>query len=165
MSHKRTALLIIDVQAGFYNAECAPALEEIKRLLAEAPYDLYLATIFENHPESAFVKWMNWSQCMPGSDACNLLVEDSRIKVFKKNTYGSLDQPVLEALQDANIDRVYLCGFDTNMCVFATATQFFDDGRIEPFVLSKACSSHSGQEYHEAGLKLMAKAIGQDHIL
>ena len=70
----------------------------------------------------------------------------------------------LNELRQSGTTEVSLCGIDTDACVMATALDLFQNG-IRPVVLAEACASHAGPDYHEAGLKLLARLIGREQIV
>lgn len=161
----KTALLIIDVQKGFLNRTTKHIPKLIEKLIDSEKYSLICATRFLNHNSSPFVKWMGWRRFFDANDTDLVFSCPDPIRIFDKQTYNSLTPDVLSTLQDQKISNIHLCGIDTNMCVFVTASHIFEGGIFEPFVLSQYCASHSGKKYHEAGLMLLEKAIGKDHIL
>jgi len=163
----KTALLIVDVQKGFLNETTKHIPSLVEELISSQNYSLICATRFINHNNSPFVKWMGWKRFLKTetNDIELAFSCPNSVHIFDKTTYSSLTPHLLEILQEQDIDKIYLCGMDTNMCVFMTASNIFEHGIYEPFVLSKYCSSHSGEEFHEAGLMLLEKAIGKDHIL
>lgn len=60
-------------------------------------------------------------------------------------------------------EKIYICGFDTDACVYKTAMDFVESG-ICPVVLKDCCSSES-KEVHEMGLKLLERNIGKKNVL
>lgn len=59
---------------------------------------------------------------------------------------------------------VYLCGFDTDCCVLATAIQLFELG-ICPVVLSYYCHSNGGEAAHVEALTCLNRLIGMQHVI
>jgi nicotinamidase-related amidase len=66
-------------------------------------------------------------------------------------------------LRQQPIERVFLVGIDTDMCVLKLAMDFFDMG-IEPIVLTDCCASTAGLQAHLAGLAVLSRNIGASRL-
>jgi nicotinamidase-related amidase len=62
-------------------------------------------------------------------------------------------------LRQQNIERVFIAGIDTDMCVLKIAMDLFDIG-IEPIVFTDCCASTAGLQAHLAGLAVLSRNIG-----
>ena len=160
-----TALLIVDVQNGFVNDHTNHIPPLIEQLQSQDIYRAICATQFHNGSHSPFVNWLGWEGLMDKESSKLAFKPLSQTLIVSKNGYYSATAEVLSFFDKHKIKKVHICGIDTNMCVFVTAAGLFEQGVYEPFVLSKYCASHSGKEYHDAGLMLLGKAIGKHHIL
>jgi nicotinamidase-related amidase len=163
---KNIGLLIIDVQKGFINEHTKHIPEQINSLQNNSLYKAVFASRFINVKASPFRRWMNWERFSRNSEDSELAFDVSkRVKIFEKYTYSCLTKDLLEGIEHYQLQEMHLCGLDTNMCVFITATRLFEEGLCMPVVLKNYCASHSGKAYHEAGLICLSKAIGKDLIL
>ena len=84
--------------------------------------------------------------------------------VLDKQVYTCVTPAFLADLRDNGIEEVAICGIDTDACVSACAVDLFENG-IRPVLLSDACASHAGAEYHEAALRILARLIGKNQIV
>ncbi len=66
-------------------------------------------------------------------------------------------------LREQHIERVFVVGIDTDMCVLKLAMDFFDMG-IEPIVLTDCCASTAGLQAHLAGLAVLSRNIGANRL-
>lgn len=120
---------------------------------------------FVNLPGSPHREILKWDRFGPESEDTDLAFTPApTAEVFFKGSYSCLSEDVVSRLCQLRVSEVHLCGMDTNACVLKTAVDLFEQG-FQPIVLSAACASHSGKEYHEAGLKLLAKFIGPDQVV
>lgn len=113
----RQALLVIDVQPSFSPPDWL--VQGIRALLGSMPS---VATV-ERHDEShtPFVRQLGWS---PATDDDSLVAADH---VFIKHGYGP-PPATLECLLGMDLDRVLVCGIQTETCVLAAGFALFDAG-------------------------------------
>ena len=113
----RQALLVIDVQPSFSPPDWL--VQGIRSLLGRMPS---VATV-ERHDESRtpFVRQLGWS---PATDDDSLVAADH---VFIKHGYAPTPA-TLECLMAMNLDRVLVCGIQTETCVLAAGFALFDAG-------------------------------------
>ncbi len=162
----KQALLIVDVQEGFFNkhTKAIPALvQELQH-----DYEYVFATQFINRGEGyQFVEWLKWKRFMEGSEDVELAFEPRKdTEIIEKHTYSScVDTNFLESLSSKGIKEVHICGIDTDICVLASAVGLFDYGHFKPVVLSKYCASHAGKDYHDAALKILRRYIGEEQVI
>ena len=129
-------------------------------------YETVFATQFINpFLDSQYSRWLNWKRFLPDSEDIELAfkLKDSG-QLIKKNTYTCVNNIFLEHLAKLSIDEVHICGIDTDICVMTCAVGLFDDGRFRPVVLSKYSASHAGKKYHNMGLELLKRYIGEKEI-
>lgn len=166
MGNLPTALVIVDVQKGFINEHTSHVVPLVESAQEDSLYSLICATQFVNSPSSPYVRWMSWARFQPENaydiDLAFNLKKDAH--TFQKQTYYAPSE-LFDVFDEKEIRKVHICGIDTNMCVFATAIQLFDGGVFEPFVLTNLCASHSGEHYHKEGVKMLEKAIGNNHLI
>ena len=84
--------------------------------------------------------------------------------IIDKYIYTCVTADFLEDLRTKGIEEVAICGIDIDVCVSACAIGLFENG-IGPILLSEACASHAGPEYHQAALRRLPLLIGRNHIL
>ncbi len=161
----KKALFIIDVQKGFMNAHTLHLPAAVTALQRNPYYDTVLASRFINSAESPYIRWLGWERMQSGEETSLAFRPVNHAFIIDKGVYNSMNPVIFKMFEDSRIEEVHLCGLDTNMCVLITACAIFDDGRFRPYVLADACASHSGQEYHDCGLKLLEKAIGRKQII
>ena len=67
-------------------------------------------------------------------------------------------------IKENDIDKIYLCGFDTDACVQKTAIDLFENN-YNVFVLKDYCMSHKGVELHNIIINNLARLIGKNSII
>ncbi len=79
--------------------------------------------------------------------------------VVKRRYSGFYGTDLETVLRGLGVETVFLCGVNTNNCVLATAYDAFSrDFRI--VVLSDACGSMNGEDYHRFALMEVEAALG-----
>jgi nicotinamidase-related amidase len=113
----RQALLIVDVQSTFSPSE--KLVDGIRALSAHIPT---VASI-ELHDEQAtpFQRQLGWH---PASEDVALVEAD---QVFVKHGYGQTAE-TLDYLKGLGVERVLVCGLQTETCVLAAGFALFDAG-------------------------------------
>jgi nicotinamidase-related amidase len=144
----RQALLIVDVQPSF-----SPPEWLVRKLSALAPTLPSVATV-ERHDETVtpFERQLGWQ--LGALDDC-LVPTD---KVFIKHGYlPSLELvPYLLSLQ---VERVLVCGLQTDTCVLAAGFMLFDAG-LNPSLLSWLTVGSSLDRSGELGARLWRHHFG-----
>jgi nicotinamidase-related amidase len=144
----RQALLVIDVQPSF-----SPPEWLVRDLSALAPTMPSVATV-ERHNEGVtpFERQLGWKPAV--SDDC-LVPTD---KVFVKHGYLPPAEliPHLRALQ---VERVLVCGLQTDTCVLAAGFMLFDAG-LHPSLLSWLTVGSSLDRTGELGARLWRHHFG-----
>ncbi|MCX4919953.1 isochorismatase family cysteine hydrolase [Streptomyces sp. NBC_00687] len=167
---RSTALLVIDVQQGFVNEHSRGVLPNIVRLVdgwraAGAPV---LLTRFHNEPGSPYETITGWTrlrtaeeqalaaEIVPASSYATAVLDKPQASVFTPE--GS------QLIHDSGWTDLVLCGLDTDACVYDSATDAYQRG-YRPWIVTDACASSGGTEYHEAALRLAARNIGARQLL
>ncbi len=158
MAH--TALVVVDMQNGFFNDNTRHILPFVQRLVGDDRWDVLAFTRFVNRPDSGYVRWMGWSRFMapPEIDIIDPLRPLAR-DVFDKCGYSAFTPEFCRFISERETQKLVLCGVATDGCVLKTAIDAFERG-IEPVVVVDACASHAGPEIHEAGLTLLRRFVG-----
>jgi len=123
-------------------------------------FDLCIdSKLWLSNPEESSLSWV-WPETartmfVAGSEGASLIPElagISHVKFVPKNNYSCFaNSRLLSTLQDANIEEVYICGINTDYCVFATAMDSFQH-KFRTFVVSDAVTSVRGRDAHDEGL-------------
>ena len=163
MEDSNTALLIVDVQVGFINDATRHILPKVEAL--QKRYKHVYATRFINADGSPYRRLLGWHRFYTDSDDVPLAFQPvDGVVVLDKYVYTCVTPAFLQDLRDNSIEEVAICGIDTDACVSACAVDLFENG-IRPVLLSDACASHAGAEYHEAALRILARLIGKNQIV
>ncbi|MGN0914363.1 MAG: isochorismatase family protein [Alphaproteobacteria bacterium] len=145
----KRALLVIDVQvSSVINADIAKKIEKL-----QYDYDNIFISLF-NNKNSPLLKILQWEGYQDESLA--FTPKDGAV-IFSKTGYSSF-LPEMK-----NFDEIYLCGFDTDACIYKTAMDLIENN-IRPIILKDYCFS-ANQEFHDIGLKLLGRNIGKHNII
>jgi nicotinamidase-related amidase len=160
------ALLVVDVQYGFLNDYTDHIPARIASLIERDRPDPSLFTRFINEPESPYRRFLDWHACQaePETSIAEELtpyVEQER--VFAKPGLTGIPDELKLSLIERKIERIWIVGIDTDMCVLKVAQDIFDLG-IEPLVLVDCCASTAGLQAHLAGLAVLARNIGAERL-
>jgi nicotinamidase-related amidase len=154
----KTALLIIDVQKYYINEHTKDIPLKIEKYIKENKLDYIIFAQFINHKNAHHYKAFNWKkmQFSPDIDICDNLVQFiKKDNVFQKDTYSLFKSLRFNKyLKNNNIQKVFICGFDTDACVLATAYEAFDLGYYIK-ILHDLTKSHRGEKYTKIGKTLL----------
>ncbi|WP_420082756.1 isochorismatase family cysteine hydrolase (plasmid) [Streptomyces sp. JL4002] len=167
---RSTALLVIDVQQGFVNQHSRDIVPTVVRLVEgwRAAGGPVVFTRFHNAPGSPYETISGWKRLRtaeeqafvkdlaPFIDDSAMVVDKSQASVFTPG--GS------QLIRDAGWSDLVLCGIDTDACVYDSATAAYQRG-YRPWVVTDACASSGGSQYHEAALLLAARNLGADQLI
>ncbi|MGL5836021.1 MAG: cysteine hydrolase family protein [Waterburya sp.] len=160
---RKGILLAVDLQNGFLTT---PETEEVvKNVVDNADqFDQVWATRFFNRNPN-FSRQVNWEEMVSGPETeLSSSLTPIVSKTFDKPSYSPPADDLIQALKNEGITTVAVAGVDTDACVMDTALELFDAG-IETYVVSNGSASSGGQEYHEAGIKLLERNIGEDYVV
>ena len=157
-----TALLVVDVQKGFICFSTSHIPSMVQRL--QHKYETVMVTQFFNQEGSFFRSLLKWDRLKRDSEEFELAFTpvDRALRVLKSN-YSCVNQSFLEILEHRSIQRLDICGIDTDICVTKCAVDLFENG-IEPVVLKEYCNSTGGKAAHLNGLKTLERFIGSSQI-
>lgn len=133
------ALLAVDVQEGFINPFTPHIPERITALIAREAYDPVLFTRFINTDDGPYRRFIGWDACADEPETnltSGLAALAAPERTFTKPGYAGLPDKLKEYLRDQG----------------------------EPFVLVDCCASTAGLQAHLAGLAVLARNIGADHL-
>lgn len=159
----RKGLLVVDVQKGFISSYTQRCLPRIYELLHDEEYDAVIATRFFNPKGSLFRTQLNWTRLAdPTETALDTEVEAVADYVVDKTGY-SAGQPLLDTIQQEQLDHVTVVGIDTDVCVLVNAALLFDAG-IPVSVDTTACATNGGAEAEKVAVKLLWRYVGRDFV-
>nr|WP_107052171.1 isochorismatase family cysteine hydrolase [Streptomyces flavovirens] len=167
---RSTALLVIDVQQGFVNEHSCNVVPKVVRLVdgwraAGAPV---VFTRFHNAPGSPYETISGWKRLRtaeeqafvkdlaPFIDGSALIIDKAQASVFTPE--GT------QLIHESGWRDLLLCGIDTDACVYDSATAAYQRG-YRPWIVTDACASSGGSQYHEAALLLAARNLGVNQLV
>lgn len=176
----RTALLVIDMQK-FFESMTTAAIPNIKKLIKTFNASS-TPIIFTQHghskeelttnpsPNQLVRKWGASGSIAYGSSDWEFQksLEEFTVpdkgaqwpKTVAKNTYDAfINTNLAQILEEAQIQRVIVCGVMTDCCCDTTARSAFNRG-FETWLISDACGS-ANKTQHQAGLKGFGFAFGE----
>ncbi|HJN04929.1 MAG TPA: isochorismatase family protein [Alphaproteobacteria bacterium] len=156
-------LAVIDVQRGFINEWTGhiPAAVEA----AQAGFDRVFVSRFVNLPDSPYRRLIGWERFSPGSPETALAFAPRPYAMcYEKSIYSALTPGLLAAARDQPDLAVHLCGIATDNCVLKTAADLFEAG-ILPVVHADWCASHGGADFHQTGLAILRRLIGDAQVV
>lgn len=159
-------LLVVDVQQGFINDFTRHIPERVATLIEQHEYAPVLFTQFINVEDGPFQRFVGWRECAsePDTDIVPELASLASDEVtFSKPGFAGISDDLGAYLKAEGVERITIVGIDTDMCVLKVALDIFDL-TIEPFVLVDCCASTAGLQAHLAGLAVLARNIGADHL-
>lgn len=161
-------LIIVEVQSGFINEFTYHIPQRIAHLIRrnENEYAPVLFTRFINIPDGPYQQFLDWHSCEREPEI-NIAPElEPWVKpesVFSKRGLCGMPEELASYLREQSVERVFLVGIDTDMCVLKLAMDFFDIG-IEPIVFTDCCASTAGLQAHLAGLAVLSRNIGANRL-
>jgi nicotinamidase-related amidase len=161
-------LLVVDVQNGFINQYSGHVVKPIAELAGKWQHEgrgPVIYSRFINLDNSPWEKLMGWRNLRQEPDtALHPDLPTENTEIFKKGTYSAWSREVQQICDGSGIKKVILCGIDTDQCVLETAVDIFE-ANIVPVVVSDLCASSAGREFHDAGLMLIKRLIGQNQVI
>jgi nicotinamidase-related amidase len=161
------ALIVIDAQNGFRNSHTEQVLPILVSVVAKSENPI-LFTRFINTSDSSFERFLKWKKMYGGLEieiVPELVPFVASAHVFDKTGYSAMKNDLfLAALQKLGVDSIELCGFDTDACVLATALDAFEMG-YRTFVRADCCASGGGDRFHQAGLEILKRNLGEVAVI
>ena len=144
----KQALLIVDVQPRF--SPSPELVENIKNLLPLMPS---VATV-QHHDEAKvpFLAQIDWRA--NSQDACMFSAD----RVFIKYGYSSPPEAT-HYLRELQVERVLVCGLQTEACVLAAGFDLFDAG-LFPTLIADLTTGGRNDPGGEVGIGLWKRHIG-----
>lgn len=170
MKPRTAALVIVDVQAGFINEHSKRAVPPIVRLVEawSAAGRPLVFTRFYNPPGSPYELQTGWTHLRTPAEQ-RIIAE---LSPYVKSAAAVIDKPASSALtpefvtliESAGWTDLVLAGIDTDACVYDTAIAAYHSG-IWPWLVTDACASTGGPQFHEAALLLAGRNLSPQHLL
>ena len=156
-------LLVIDMQNAFINENTKHIIDKINKLIDKNKFDDIVFTKFINYNNSIYTRKLNYYDCI--DESSNKLIIDTRnYKAINKKTYTALNDELKKYLKDNNINKIYLCGIDTECCILKTALDLFEN-EYDVYVLKDYCACTHGIKKHNNALEILKRNIGKDSII
>ena len=156
-------LLVIDVQNDFINDNTRNVKNKIEKLVESNKYDNIVFTKFINDKDNILYKRINYKGCL-SENGQEIAINTNGNKIIAKKTYSALTDELEEYLNKHNISEIYLCGFDTDACVYKTAIDLFEKD-YNVYVLNDYTMSSRGNELHNIFIDNLKRLIGKDNII
>ncbi|ALV39305.1 isochorismatase family cysteine hydrolase [Streptomyces sp. CdTB01] len=167
---RSAALLVVDVQQGFVNRHSRGVLPAIVQLIeswraAGAPVVL---TRFHNKQGSPYETITGWTrlrspeeqalatELAPFAADATAIIDKDQASVFTPE--GA------QLIRAAGWTDLVLCGIDTDACVYDSARDAYHYG-YRPWIVTDACASTGGAQYHDAALLMAARNISPNHLV
>ncbi|WTX01147.1 cysteine hydrolase (plasmid) [Streptomycetaceae bacterium NBC_01309] len=167
---RSTALLVIDVQAGFVNERSRSALPVIVRLLegwrrVGAPV---VFSRFHNPEGSPYEVITGWTRLRTPEEqelAGELAEFVAGAAAVVRKAQSSIFTPEFSVLAgEAGWTDLVVCGIDTDACVYDSAVSAYHAGH-RPWIVTDACASSGGVQYHDAALLMASRNIGRSQLV
>ena len=160
-------LVVVDMQKGFLNQHSNRIVANVKALIRECN-ELSIPVIFTrffNLSGSPYETLLGWKDHHANGET-DIVDELAPCveTVIDKNFYTSLTSQFIELINKHDWRTILICGVATESCVLKTAVDAFESG-LHPIVISDCCASERGDEFHQAGLKILPRFIGKDQVM
>lgn len=109
---------------NFINENTKFFVSKIQNLLDTSTYDMAAFTRFINTENSKFVRELNFRGAI--KEDKELVLSSKENKVFDKKVYTCYNLELKNYVKEHQIDKIYLCGIDTECCVLKTAFDLFE---------------------------------------
>lgn len=156
-------LLIIDLQQAFINENTEYIINKISDLLDNNKYDEVAFTRFVNSYDNVCYKRLGWEDCI-SLESKKIKIDTYDKKIFDKETYTSLTDEFKNYIKENKIEKIYLCGIDTECCVLKTAYDLFEND-YDVYVLKDYCACMDGIDSHNSALNILKRNIGEDRVI
>lgn len=157
----KAALIIVDMQNVFLK-QSSHLVTPIQELAESWPEDGVFWLKYRNTPGSLFEKHLFWSEAMV-SPEIDLIQSKHQKNIYTHYGY-SPPQEFIDHLQAKGYTSAYVCGVDTDACVYACMMKLWDN-EIRPVLLKDYCASSGGVNFHDVALNLMIRQFGMDSVI
>jgi nicotinamidase-related amidase len=156
------ALIIVDLQRGFLNRHTRHIRRRIERF--QHQFQHVVVTQYYRRPDALMVRLLGIDGYEKGSREAELAFQprDGALTI-DKTRYSCVDDDLVRRLRVWGIREAYICGVDTDQCVFMIAADLLQND-IVPIVCENLTASAAGPEFHEAALFLLRRLIGREQV-
>ena len=154
---------MIDVQSNFVNQHTKDVVMQIHDLIESNKFDIVAFTKYMNASNGLFARELGYLGCIREADQ-EIMLDTKRFPIFKKTVYTAYNEELKNFLLENHINQIYLCGIDTDACVFKTALDLFEH-ECDVYVLERYCRSHIGRKAHDYAIKSMQRLIGKKRVI
>lgn len=153
-------LVIVDVQEGFVksmNTRDLPA--RILDLVKMRSFDHIVCTRFESPVATPLMSLLGWLSHMSDEEQ-EVLQEIEHIseRTFVKYQYSCFTPDFIRYIYMKHIDKLFLCGVDTDSCILKSAYDAFEF-KIPFEVLTSYCASNGGKTLHESAIQIIERNL------
>mmetsp|Transcript_17146 Transcript_17146/g.27803 ORF Transcript_17146/g.27803 Transcript_17146/m.27803 type:complete len:192 (-) Transcript_17146:655-1230(-) len=159
----------IDYQSKILVANCQTLCQDTthffdliidSRLWLRSPSESSLAWVEPGTAKTLFVADSEGASLIP-----DLRTFSKNMQFVEKNNYSCFANSKLRSiLQEAKMEEVYVCGINTDFCVFLTALDSFQF-MFKTYVIEDAVSSVCGEAAHKDGLRNLTKHLGDQALV
>ncbi|AXK37506.1 cysteine hydrolase [Streptomyces armeniacus] len=170
MDLRTTALIVIDVQRGFINHNSRGVVPAVVELV-----DGWLAgggavvfSRFHNPAGSPYERITGWKRLRTADEQA--LVDElapyvtRAAAVIDKGESSVFTEEGIRVFRQAGWTDLVLCGIDTDACVYDSAIAAYQRG-YRPWIVTDACASTGGPEYHDAALLLASRNVSKTQLI
>lgn len=158
-----TLLLVIDLQKEFINENTRDVVEKIDNLIKTNKYDNIVFTRFINTDNSIFVKKLKYKEGI-SKESKKIVIDTKENLVIDKKIYSALSEQLKAYIRDNKIDKIYLCGIDTECCILKTAFDLFEN-EYNVYVLKDYCACFYGKKSHTNAIEILKRNIGEEYVI
>ncbi|MCC9312354.1 cysteine hydrolase [Kitasatospora sp. RB6PN24] len=170
MDVRRAVLVVVDVQAGFINDHSrivVSGIVDLVRAWQSAGLPVVVAQ-FRNPAGSPYEVITGWTK-LRSADERALAPEleplaSGAVAVIEKTGSSILTSEFEELVRTAGWTDIVLCGIDTDSCVYDSAVATYQHG-YRPWLVTDACASSGGAQFHDAALMLARRNIGATQLI
>jgi nicotinamidase-related amidase len=155
--NKKRALIIVDMQSGFLPDHTRWIIPNVKEVIENGNYNLFVEAIFHADAGSLWDKQTGWTFKLEPtiSEIKDSLSNKSSVLVTKttKSAFQG-DVDLVKLFKEKGIEEVHIVGVDAHDCILATAFDSFDAGFFT-YVLEECIESSNGGDLRNSALKIL----------
>ena len=155
-------LLVIDLQFAFINENTSFLPQKIQELINSNKYNKVVFTRFVNSKNSIYTDKLNYYACI-GEDK-EIVLDVKNKKILDKKVYSAVNEELEEYIANNNIDKIYVCGIDTECCVLKTCLDLFEK-EYNVFVLKDYCACTHGVKSHNNAIQILKRCMGKEYVI
>ena len=156
-------LLVIDLQKAFINKNTKEIFEKIQKLVNSKRYGNIIFGKFINHLDSPFYTKLGYKECID-KDSQEIALDTKDNKIIERDKYSLFTKELIDYIVLNNIKNIYICGLDTDACVYKTALDLFENN-FNVYILKDYCFSNGVLKFHQYGIELLKRQIGEKYII